>query len=201
MKNPILFARAARPALTDLNQLVEIDTAVVPAMLSALQSARASTFWPTPAPTPATAMYLDSVVRQQEALLMGIGVELLNQNDRLYALLATSLRGEAYTAAIPDSTGRLAYTPVIPDLPPGSAVLGAGLQASVARRLDRVTLGIGAGADGDAFPADDILTALRGTTPADSDRNVIDLLGEGGLTAEEKESLLTTLLQIAAALI
>ena len=125
--------------------------------------------------------------------------DLLNQNDRLYALLAESLRGTAYTSATVDPSGRLVYAPPLTDLPPAIAPASAGLQPALARKLDRLAELLGNAPDGVTPPADSLLVALRGNLVATAERNVIDSLGS--FSPEQREELLGILGQILLAVL
>lgn len=196
MKNPTLYAKATTPTLQSLGQLIEFDVQLCPALLQCLESLKSDAFRP---PGTAATPYLDELIAQQEALLMGIGTTLLNQNDRLYALLATSLRGTAYATGDPTPDGRVVYVPPIADLPPALAPASDGLQPAIARKLDRLAELLGNAPDGTPAPSDSLLVALRGTVEASSSRNVID--GLGGFSEEEKGELLSILGQILLAVL
>lgn len=89
--------------------------------------------------------------------------------DRVYRLLDSALNGAVYSEA-----GGL-VEPAIPAAPADVAPdeLPA---AALRRRIERLIAGVDGGAD--PRPGDNLLTALRGTTAAGVDRNVIDKIGQ-----------------------
>ena len=160
-----------------------------------------------------------TIVSLQEQLFMSLNCvqQLIESNDRIYRLLDASLNGTQYelvgdvisppVAAVPPAStgepnalrahvGRLL---ALAENATSGATYAAGAGVDGAPALDddqavravlrRITAGMDGG--GDAPPTDNLLMALRGTSEATTDRNVIDTQGgDLGTLLDEVETLL-----------
>lgn len=152
----------------------------------------------------------------EEMLMNGCLQQLLESNNRLYRLLDTALNGTQYSAAGDVITPAIPAVP--PDSAtatnamrahisrmwqllendiagvtagPNESIVGAPAlpDDGTARQLLR-RLAVGLDGNGTPAPDDNLLTALRGTAQADTDRNVIDKIAELDLLLAEIRDLL-----------
>lgn len=163
MKNPIADITAIPPEPWACD-LIEIDTTIVPYILTALYWRSQKFLWQD---APAAQLARHALATQGAAILMGCKDEIIYELRRQYRLMEGAYYGTSYTdSGTLDTSGLPVIVPALPVLPPDVPIAPSMLTHSAAARNFLASLAIGE-TNSDASDArnirqqlDDIIAAL-----------------------------------------